>query len=371
MVGGSLRGTATAAEIRALVDGALASYPTLGRKYARVLLFEQEGRLLPRFDAAMGAAARRRLARLGVEVFTGTRVAAVTPDEVVLASGERIPCRTVVGAASTRPHPIARLPSARADGRLPVDEFLRVRGMDDVVAAGDCAATSAAVPFQARREIAMGRRAAFNVLALLRGYPLQPWTESKAWLSLAPLGRHATVARAGAIHFGGIPAWVVSRLLCLLTLPGLERNLRVLVDWVLDVPFRNDIVVLAPQRTQKLSRAHYECGDVIVRQGDRGECAYLLTAGEVEVLREVDGRSARVRTMQAGDCFGEIALLADTPRTATVRCLTPVDVVVLARDQLVALAEGYREFGNALRSRMTERLLIDRPGAPQEAAHRV
>jgi CRP-like cAMP-binding protein len=115
-------------------------------------------------------------------------------------------------------------------------------------------------------------------------------------------------------------------------------------------------VVLAPERTHKLSRAHYEAGDVILREGDSGECAYLLVAGEVEVLRRNNGGPQRIARLQSGECFGEIALLADCPRIATIRCVTPVDVVVLPRDQFTTLAEGYRDLGTALRARMTERI---------------
>ena len=170
------------------------------------------------------------------------------------------------------------------------------------------------------------------------------------------------------IHIGGVSAWVLSRLVCLLTLPGLERNVRVLIDWLLDIPFRNDIVVLAPQRTHKLSRAHYEPGDVILREGDSGECAYILLAGEVEVVRRVNGGPQCVATLQSGECFGEIALLADCRRIATIRCVTPVDVVVLPRDQFTTLADGYRDLGTALRVKMVERIS---PATPSMASYSV
>jgi CRP-like cAMP-binding protein len=142
----------------------------------------------------------------------------------------------------------------------------------------------------------------------------------------------------------------------LLTLPGLERNLRVLVDWLLDVPFRNDITVLAPQRTAKLARAHYEPGDDVIRQGEHGDCAYVIVDGEAEVLQQVNGVVRRVQRLKSGECFGEIALLANIPRTATVRCVSPVDLIVLPRDQFMALAQGYRDLREALHQRMTARL---------------
>jgi NADH dehydrogenase FAD-containing subunit len=369
VVGGGLRGVGTAAELRALVSGALASYPGIDRNEPRVLLFEEEPELLSPFGSAMGSAARGRLRKLGVEVFTGTKVAAVTPADVVVAADQRFPCHTVVDTLSARPNVVANLPMARPDGRLPVNEYLQCQGAEHILAVGDSAGTETAAPaFRARREIKMGRCAAYNALALHRGYKLQRWSEKWPKVSVVALGRHATVANFFGITVTGIPAWIVARAVCLLTLPGLERNLRVLADWLLDIPFRSDIVELAPQQTKKLGRAHFEPGDVIIRQGDQGDCAYLINHGELEVLRQEGDHQQQVAKLKSGDCFGEIALLADVPRTATVRCLTPVDVLVLPRDEFMTLAEGYRDFGSALRSRMMERMAEDSLAEPKPRA---
>jgi len=83
----------------------------------------------------------------------------------------------------------------------------------------------------------------------------------------------------------------------------------------------------------------------------------VIVDGEAEVLRQVNGHWERVRRLKAGECFGEIALLADVPRTATVRCLSPVDLIVLPRDQFMTLARGYRDLGTTLERGMTERFL--------------
>ena len=142
-----------------------------------MLLFEEKPELLSPFGAAMGSAARRRLRKLGVEVFTGTKVAAVTPADVVVDTRQRFPCRTVVDALSARPNVVASLPMARPDGRLPVNEYLQCRGAEHILAVGDSAGTETAAPaFLARREIKMGRCAAYNALALHRGYKLQRWS---------------------------------------------------------------------------------------------------------------------------------------------------------------------------------------------------
>jgi len=59
-------------------------------------------------------------------------------------------------------------------------------------------------------------------------------------------------------------------------------------------------------------------------------------------------------TLESGDCFGEIALLSDSPRTATVTCETACEFTVLTREQFTDLTIGFRELGDAL-ERQAER----------------
>jgi MFS family permease len=77
---------------------------------------------------------------------------------------------------------------------------------------------------------------------------------------------------------------------------------------------------------------HAKAGSEVIRQGDRGDRFYVVGEGELEVL--VDGRPTR--TVLRGDFFGEIALLRDIPRTATVRALTDVSLHALERDDFLA-----------------------------------
>jgi CRP-like cAMP-binding protein len=74
-------------------------------------------------------------------------------------------------------------------------------------------------------------------------------------------------------------------------------------------------------------------GDEVVREGDAGEQFFLIAEGEFEVIEQAAGK---VNTLRPGDHFGEVALLRDVPRTATVRALTAGKVMALSKQEFIA-----------------------------------
>jgi MFS family permease len=95
--------------------------------------------------------------------------------------------------------------------------------------------------------------------------------------------------------------------------------------------------VTLEQLASQLSRVHLAAGDVVFRRGDPGDRFYVVESGELTV--EPEGRP-RV-TIGRGDYFGEIALLRDIPRTATVTALTDVELFALDPDVFIAAVTGH------------------------------
>ena len=99
---------------------------------------------------------------------------------------------------------------------------------------------------------------------------------------------------------------------------------------------------LAPLELEQLAAATIAltrpAGSEVVRQGDRGDRFYVVADGELEVF--VDGRS--VATLEPGGSFGEIALLRDVPRTASVRALSDVELYALDHDDFLSALTGRR-----------------------------
>lgn len=79
----------------------------------------------------------------------------------------------------------------------------------------------------------------------------------------------------------------------------------------------------------------FPAGRTVFRQGDPADAAYFIRSGEVEVVDE--GSGSVLRKLGAGDYFGEIALIADAPRSATIRAVTEVEVAVLGKRNFLSM----------------------------------
>ncbi len=113
---------------------------------------------------------------------------------------------------------------------------------------------------------------------------------------------------------------------------GCRSSTAVRDHWALEALFPRDITMIELQRTEQLKHAHFRPGEIIIRQGEIGDRFYIIESGEVEIVQQDPGKpEKRLGTRSTGESFGELALLKHLPRTATVRCLTPVNVVMFNR----------------------------------------
>ena len=111
------------------------------------------------------------------------------------------------------------------------------------------------------------------------------------------------------------------------------------------------------QLAANLIPVHAAAGTEIVRQGAIGDRFYIVARGELDVT--VDGRPGE--PLLAGDHFGEIALLHDVPRTATVRARTDVELLALDRDEFIGAVTGHPESAEAAHAVVAARLASLRP----------
>jgi NADH dehydrogenase len=258
VAGGGFAGVETIAGMNDFLREALPYYPHLSEDDVRVVLVHPGEFILPELGEKLGRYAQRKLAQRGVEIRTGTRVAGVSNDSVQLTDGTFIRTRALVWTAGTSPHTLlAALPCEKERGRLRVDEFLEVPGFPGVFALGDCAAipdprTGGHHPPTAQHALREARVAARNVLARLRGGPVRPFRFSTLG-QLAAIGRRTGVARMFGLNFSGFLAWWLWRTVYLSKLPRLEKKLRVMLDWTLDLVFSKDLVQFLTERAPTVS----------------------------------------------------------------------------------------------------------------------
>ncbi|HZS01100.1 MAG TPA: cyclic nucleotide-binding domain-containing protein [Chloroflexota bacterium] len=118
-----------------------------------------------------------------------------------------------------------------------------------------------------------------------------------------------------------------------------------------------------------LRTEEYPAGAVIIRQGDPGDRFYLVRRGRVAISRRLDDGTEHVLAEQGpGEYFGEMALLSDAPRTATVRALEPVVLWSLDKASFHELLLGQFQLGAALSSEVEHREATQRRLAGERVA---
>ncbi|GAA0552971.1 NAD(P)/FAD-dependent oxidoreductase [Actinomadura livida] len=251
VAGGGFAGTESVAELYDLTHDVLHFYPAIDPDEPRFVLVHSDQRILPELSERLGAYALEKLRSRGIEFRLGVRATGATGRSVHLDTGEVIETATFVWTAGNQPNPMLRtLPgeTGRRDAVL-VDRTLRAFEMDRVWAIGDCAQIpaedGALYPPTAQHAMREGKAVADNIAAVLRGQRPRPFRFTTLGTFVA-LGHRTAAGEIRGRPFSGLSAWLLWRGIYLAKLPGVERRVRVLLDWVLDAAFPRDIVVTGP-----------------------------------------------------------------------------------------------------------------------------
>jgi NADH dehydrogenase len=219
-----------------------------------VVLVHSRDRILPELSDSLARYAQARMEARGVAFRLNTRLADANPGVVVLSDGE-IRAQTLVWTAGTAPNPLLRLLPVERDkrGALVVENTLELPGHPGVWALGDCAAVADAksgklCPPTAQFALREAEVLAKNIRADLQGRPKQSFHFDSLG-ALCVVGHQTACAELAipfvnhkSVRFSGLSAWLMWRGIYLAKLPGLERKIRVLVDWTIELFFPRDIV---------------------------------------------------------------------------------------------------------------------------------
>lgn len=249
-VGGGYAGVEALGELEDLARDAIENYPDLDASEMRWILVDAADRILPELPAALASYATDLLRQRGIEVELGTRLESAEGGVIRLSNGEAFPADTLVWTAGVKPSPLARVSGLPVDehGRLLVDRYLRVEGVDEVWGAGDAAAvpdetTGALSPPTAQHGLRQGKRVAANIEALLAGRPLQPFVYANIG-GVCSLGRYKGVAIVRGLRFKGFVGWFLHRSYHLLAMPTWTRRVKIAMDWTVALLFPRDLAQL-------------------------------------------------------------------------------------------------------------------------------
>jgi len=162
----------------------------------------------------------------------------------------------------------------------------------------------------------------------------------KQWDSFGELALIYNTPRAASVKAKtDVVLWRIDRLTYRTIIMGSQVRKRKLYE-----SFLEKVSILATlQKYERLTvadalePASFRDGEIIIRQGDPGDAFYIIVEGEVLVTKMTDGAGQPeiVAHLHSSDYFGEIALLTDRPRAATVTAVGPCKCVKLDRDRFV------------------------------------
>jgi NADH dehydrogenase len=254
IAGGGFAGVELAGALNDFARGILPDYPALSASEMHIILVHSRDRILPELSPALARYAQDRMSVRGVEFFLGKRLVDARPGEVVLDSGEVIHAQTLVWTAGTAPNPLLRTLPVELDkrGAITVDEHMAVPGHPGVWALGDCALatdakTKKACPPTAQFALREATCVARNIRATIEEKRMTPFHFDSLG-ALCVVGHHTACAElavpfvGNTVRFSGLLAWLMWRGIYLAKLPGRERKVRVLVDWIIELFFPRDIV---------------------------------------------------------------------------------------------------------------------------------
>jgi NADH:ubiquinone reductase (H+-translocating) len=253
VVGGAgLSGVETAGELEDFVRRVRRRYYTkIDQSEIKTYLVELKDEVLAELPAEMGAFARKRLLRRGFQVRLGTPIREVRETEVVIGDGEVIPTRTVVWTGGVRPAPMVAKSGVEVDhaGRVKARPTMET-SRSTAFAIGDCALIPdvedpQGKPFAptAQNAVREAKRLAANVVARIDGRPLEPY-RYRTIGTLASIGNHTGVGVVFGIRVRGWIAWFMWRGYYWSRLPGINRKVRVGIDWAISALFGTDPVQL-------------------------------------------------------------------------------------------------------------------------------
>jgi NADH dehydrogenase len=244
IVGGGPTGVELAGTIGELAHSTMrGEFRRINTANARVILVENDDRVLPMYTRKLSDKAGEFLRELGVELMLGWKVTDVTTEDVELTSESgkvRIPCHTVLWAAGNKASPLGKILAEQCGtetdrgGRVIVNDYLNVPGWPEIYVIGDMAHAKdidgKPLPGVAPVAMQQGKYVAENITRKVKNKPPKPFEYFNKG-SLAVVGRNRAVAEVGKLQIAGFIAWLMWAGIHIAYLIEFNNRLVVLIRW--------------------------------------------------------------------------------------------------------------------------------------------
>ena len=259
VAGGGFAGIETAGELMDLILDARKHYPTIHKEDLKVVVIEALPMILPGFNEKLAEFAKQKLIERGIDMKLQTAITSFDGNEVTTkildqnpkdsvdeSKVDSIRTKTLIWTAGVTPVNTIKRSMLKTDrGKVIINDYLEVPDFSGVFAIGDCALflnpeTKRPYPPTAQIAEAQAKTAAKNLIALIKNSEKEKF-EYHSKGQMAIIGKRSGIATFLGMNISGFWAWLIWRNVYLSKIPTFDKQVRVFLDWTIDLFFDRDI----------------------------------------------------------------------------------------------------------------------------------
>jgi len=259
VAGGGFAGIETAGELMDLILDARKHYPNIHKDDLKVIVIEALPMILPGFNEKLAKFAKQKLIERGIDIKLQTAITSFDGNEVTTKLLDQNPkdsvdeskvdsiiTKTLIWTAGVTPVNTIKRSMLKTDrGKVIINDYLEVQDFPGVFAIGDCALflnpeTKRPYPPTAQIAEAQAKTAAKNLTALIKNSEKEKF-EYHSKGQMAIIGKRSGIATFLGMNISGFWAWLIWRNVYLSKIPTFDKQVRVFLDWTIDLFFDRDI----------------------------------------------------------------------------------------------------------------------------------
>lgn len=264
VIGGGFAGVETISEINQFIKKSITkSYPSINPKNINMILVVSRDRILPEIKNELSKKALDFLEKEGIVVLKNTKADDADEEHVMLNNGGKLACATIIWTGGITMNQVILELKCEHDknGRIVVDEMLRMKNRENVFVLGDCAlikdnSTDSFYPSTAQHAIKEGELIGKNLASLFNHKKKLKKFSFHSIGIMAIIGNKVGIATIVGHNISGITAWVIWRAYYLSKVPSMDKKLKIAFDWIMDSVSVRDITLVGTIKKKTINSIH-------------------------------------------------------------------------------------------------------------------